>query len=160
MGGLEDAADLYALTYEGKQYADLLRTYLPKSQEAPYCTGRAGVSFGVGRELFFWERCFTPILYMHHRLGPSFRVCGTSHIVWCHATMGRRRPQRSIVSVEACASISTFEHRRPFPTQEECAYLFHVAERVTRFGVIPKSLTSLENGKRPITSLKMTFIEG
>jgi hypothetical protein len=43
------------------------------------------------------------------------------------------------------------DHRRnPFPTQEECAYLFSVAERVTRFGVIPKSLTSIENGEAAV----------
>jgi hypothetical protein len=124
MGGLEDVPTFTALTYRA-------------TNNTPTCCGHiyqnlkpvapVGLAF-----LLVWEENILSGTIISRR----FYTCisawdlpsgfsGTSHIVWCHATMGRRRPQRSIVSVEACATISTFgSPSESFPTQEECAYLF------------------------------------
>ena len=40
------------------------------------------------------------------------------------------------------------EHRRtPFPTEEEAAYLYNVAKRVTVYGHKPRSLIEYSNGE-------------
>lgn len=139
MGDLDDVPTFTALTYEGyKQYADLLRTYLPKSQEPRIAP--VGLAFLLVWEenYSFWERMFhtgkgvaaflsEATCNMYKLLSQiivvsnicRFYTCitawdipsgfgGTSHTVWCHATMGRRRSQRSVVFVEACAPLSTF----------------------------------------------------
>jgi hypothetical protein len=149
MGGLEDVPTFTALTYLGyKQYAELLRQYLPESQEpriAPVGLAFLLVweeNYSLWRRLFHVDRIHaSPIgtflegCVVHHTLFgvmPHWNVAVRKDpsYLWTHA----RRFQPS-------------EHaRNPFPTQEEAAYLFNVAERVGR-GVIPRSLTLLENGE-------------
>jgi hypothetical protein len=150
MGGLGDVATFTALTYEGyKQYADLLRTYLPKSQEPRIAP--VGLAFLLVHEenYSFWERMFHTDFVHASPLGTFLQGLVVHH------TLFGVMPRWDVAVRKDPSSLWRYarrfqptDHRRnPFPTEEECAYLFHVAERVTKFGVIPKSLTRIENGE-------------
>lgn len=149
MGGLSDIPTFTALTYEGyKEYLDLLRQSLPESQEPRLAP--VGLAFLLVWEENYalWLRLFSADQVHASPLGTYLQGCVVHHTLfgvlpkWSVAV--HKDPSRLWSEARRLQPV---EHgRNPFPTQEEAAYLYHVAERITVYGVIPKSFPRVEQG--------------
>jgi hypothetical protein len=146
---LGDIPTFTALTYEGyKEYAALLQQYLPDSQKPRIAP--VGLAFLMIWEENYgmWKRLFSADRIHASPLGTFLQGCVVHH------TLFGKMPQWSVAVRKDPSQLwnnarrmQPVEHsRNPFPTMEEAAYLFHVAERVTQFGFVPRSLPRLDAG--------------
>lgn len=150
MGGLSSVPEFTSLTYEGyRQYAELVGRYLPDWQQPRVAP--VGLAFLLLWEENYslWERLFHVDQIHTSPMGTYLQGCVV------YFTLFGEMPGHSI-AVQAdmwklfqeTRRFQPGEHRRsPFPTKEEAAYLYYIADRVTRQGYIPKSFVRYHNGE-------------
>ena len=150
MTGLGSVPEFTSLTFEGyKQYTALLEDNLPAAQRPRIAP--VGLAFLIVWEENYslWERLFHVDLIHCSPLGTFLQGCVLHH------TLFGSMPK---IDVAVRGDMFTLwmrarrfqpgDHRRtPFPTEEEAAYLYHVAKRVVVYGQMPQTLTEYQDGE-------------
>jgi len=150
MGELGDVAEFTSLTYEGyKQYADLLERLLPESQKPRIAP--VGLAFLIVWEENYelWERLFHVDLIHPSPLGTFLEGCVLHHTLFGSMPKNEVAVRGDMFTLWMKARrFQPGDHRRtPFPTEEEAAYLYHVATRVVIYGHLPETFIKYENGE-------------
>ena len=153
MTGLDDVANFTSLTYAGlKAYVELLKPHLPESQQpriAP--VGLGYLMIYEERRDDLWPKLFHNADHLHASpLGSFLQACIVHHTLF-----DGRMPDYDFVVRKNPASLwktarmmqHAWEPPNPFPTQEEAAYLYSVAERICVHGERPKTFIDYQHGE-------------
>ena len=151
--GLDDVANFTSLTYAGlKAYVELLKPLLPESQQpriAPVGLGYLLIYEERPHDL--WPKLFHNADHLHASpLGSFLQACIVHHTLFDgnmpdYDFVVRRHP--ATLWKTARMMQHAWEPANPFPTQEEAAYLYRVAERICVHGERPKSFIDYQHGE-------------
>jgi len=146
-----DVPGFTSFTYEGyKEYAQLLADALPAIQKPRIVL--SGIAF-----LTVWEEDYDfwrNKLFHSDNLHPS--PSGTFLLGCClHYALFGRMPDPAVALRKDMSSLWATARRmqpaddppNPFPTMKEAAYLYEVADRVTRLGYVPRSFVAFHHGE-------------
>lgn len=150
MGGLGSVPEFASLTYEGyKQYAALLEENLPVAQKPRI----APIGFAfllVWEEKYeLWERLFHIDKIHCSPLGTFLQGCVLHHTLFGAMPRHKVAVRGDMFTLwQNARRFQPGEHRRlPFPTEDEAAYLYDIAARVTIHGHVPRSFIDYKNGE-------------
>lgn len=148
MSGLIDVPTFTSLTYEGyKEYAELVAAALPESQQPRLAPVALAFLLVYEENFSLWQKLFHIDQIHASPHGTFLQGCVV------HYTIFGRLPSRHVALRNDMSALwdharrmQPRKHRRlPMPTREEAEYLYHIAERVTVRGQIPKSFIQYSN---------------
>lgn len=149
MGGLNSVANFTSLTYQGyKEYVALLETLLPEAQKPRLAL--VGHAFLIVREENYnlWERLFHVDQVHASPLGTYLQGCVVYYALYGKMPLAHVALQGTPSNMwQDARRFQPGSHRRSkFPTEDEARYLYDVAVRVMRYGVVPQSLIYYQEG--------------
>lgn len=150
MSGLVDVPTFTSLTYDGyKEYADLVAEALPESQKPRLAPVALAFLLVYEENYDLWQKLFHIDQIHASPHGTFLQGCVVHHTIF------GRLPSRQVALRNDMSALwdnarrmQPRKHRRlPMPTREEAEYLYHIAERVTVRGHLPKLLTIYDHHK-------------
>jgi hypothetical protein len=150
MGGLGTIAEFTSLTYQGYlEYAALLEELLPTSQKPRIAPVGHAFLLVYEENYQLWQKLFSVDKIHPSPLGTFLQGCVLYHTLFGKMPVSSVavRSDMSALWTEARRFQPGSNRRSPFPTQEEAAYLYHIAARVTRYGELPTTLIRYQNNE-------------
>jgi len=149
MGGFDDVANFTSLTYQGyREYAELLESYLPQSQKPRLALVGHAFLLVYEENYDLWQRLFHVDKIHASPLGTYLQGLVVYYSLYGKMPLADIAIDTTPSNMwQEARRFQPGKHRRStFPTIEEAGYLYDVATRVMRYGVVPRSLILYEDG--------------
>ena len=150
MTGLQSVPEFTSLTMAGyRSYVDLLSPLLPENQQPRIAPVALAFLFVYEDNRNLWEKLFHVDQIHCGPLGTYLQSLIVHHTIFgvLPENSVAVRGDMSSLWMEARRFQPVEHHRDPFPTQEEAAYLYHVAVKTCIHQQLPRTYKYYTNGE-------------